>query len=160
MHELLFHTSDTTDVQVVTAAIIKGVNTSIIQCQFIPGSTATGCMVVLTSEGQNTTYNLIRNKSINCSMLAVTIEHPSSHYHGVEAFDIESDGSIGSLPVPGQLINNSKTLCIFTSSNRKFNIISRTSINIVFTCCSYAQINNFCSDIIMDICHGCCTTCV
>ena len=75
------------------------------------GSDATGCMVVLTSEyGQKAQYNLTRNSTIS-GVLSVTLEHSPSCYTGVEAFDIESDGSVGTLPVPGQLVVISHTQC-------------------------------------------------
>ena len=49
--------------------------------------------------------NLTRdNISTNSATTTVTLEHPPSCYTGVEAFDIESDSSIGSLAVPGQLL--------------------------------------------------------
>jgi hypothetical protein len=101
---------DTIDVQVVTAILMEGVNASIIQCEFVPGSTATGCMVVLTGlEAYN--VNLTRNIHTNSATTTVTLEHPPSCYTGVEAFDIESDGSVGSLSVPGQLGGRLETLC-------------------------------------------------
>ena len=86
----------------VKATLVEGVNASTIQCEFIPGSDATGCMVVLTGF---VAYhvNMTRNPSTNLTTSTVTLEHPPSCYTGVEAFDIESDGSIGSLAVPGQL---------------------------------------------------------
>ena len=103
---------DTTDVQVVTATTIEGENTTAIQCEFIRGSAAAGCMVVLTSENnQEEHHNLTRNPDIYCSILVVMLEHPQSHYDGVEGFDIESDGSVGSLAVPGQFRNTLLTPC-------------------------------------------------
>ena len=48
--------------------------------------------------------NLTRdNISTNAATTSVTLEHPPSCYTGVEAFDVKSDGSVGSLAVPGQL---------------------------------------------------------
>ena len=67
---------------------------------------------MLNSEkGQEAYYNLTRNQSANLATLTVTLEHPLSCYDGVEAFDIESDASIGSLAIPGQIRNSSQTLC-------------------------------------------------
>ena len=97
--------------QRVVATLSNGTNASTLQCEFITGSDATGCMVVLTSENsQKVQYNLTRNGTIS-EVLSVTLEHPPSCYTGVEAFDIESDGSVGSLAVPGQLIINSQAPC-------------------------------------------------
>jgi hypothetical protein len=102
--------ADTTDVQAVTATLMEGVNASIIQCEFVAGSTATGCMVGLTGfEIYNISLN--RNTSTNSATITVTLEHPPSCYTGVEAFDIESDGSVGSLAVRGQLGGRLETPC-------------------------------------------------
>jgi hypothetical protein len=89
---------------------MEGVNASVIQCEFVAGSTASGCMVVLTGlEAYN--YNLTRNISTNSATMTVTLEHPPSCYTGVEAFDIESNGSVGSLVVPGQLRSRLQKQC-------------------------------------------------
>jgi hypothetical protein len=72
-----------------------------IQCEFIVRSKATGCMVVLTSEQGREEYRLTRNTSSNLAILQVTLRHVISSYLEVEAFDIELDGSIGSVAVPG-----------------------------------------------------------
>ena len=90
---------------------MEGVNASIIQCEFVAGSTASGCMVVLTGfETYN--INLTMDTSTNSATTTVTLEHPPSCYTGVEAFDIESDGSVGSLVVPGQLGGRVESLCV------------------------------------------------
>ena len=112
----IFSLADTTDVQRVVAILSSGINASTLQCEFITGSDATGCMVVLTSENSHKVqYNLTRNSTIS-EILSVALEHPPSCYTGVEAFDIESDGSVGTLPVPGQLIVNSQAQCTPPSS--------------------------------------------
>ena len=90
--------------------LIEGVNASTIQCGFIPGSNAIGCMVVITGFVPYH-VNLTRNPSTNLTTSTVTLEHPPSCYAGVEAFDIESDGSVGSLAVPGQLGGRSEIPC-------------------------------------------------
>ena len=98
--------------QEVVATLFKGVNASTIQCKFVSGSNASGCMVVLTSENRHgAQYNLTRNQSTTSAILSVTLEHPSSCYTGVEAFDIESDGSVGSLAISGQLKVHSEAPC-------------------------------------------------
>ena len=105
--------ADTTDVQVITATLMEGVNASIIQCEFVAESTASGCMVVLTGfEAYTVNITLTRNKSTNLAIATVTLEYPPSCYTGVEAFDIQSDGSVGSLAVPGQLGGRLETPCI------------------------------------------------
>ena len=92
------------------ATLIEGINASTIQCEFITGSDATGCMVMLISENNEYQHNLTRgNQSV--AVLSVTLEHSPSCYTGVEAFDIESDGSVGSLAIPGQLRVDSQAPC-------------------------------------------------
>ena len=107
--------ADTTDVQAVTATLNEGpgVNVSAIQCEFLTGSNAIGCMVVITGF---VAYhiNLTRNPSTKLTTSTVTLEHPPSCYTRVEAFDIESDGSVGSLAVPGQLRGRLESPCTAT----------------------------------------------
>ena len=67
-------------------------------------------MVVLTGFREYN-INLIRDINTNSATTSITLEHPPSCYTGVEAFDIESDGSIGSLAVPGQLGGRLETPC-------------------------------------------------
>ena len=71
-----------------------------IQCTFIPGSDATGCMVVFVGEMTNTTVNLTRKDKEIESVINHELPFPLSCYHQVFALDIEGDGSIGTLPVP------------------------------------------------------------
>ena len=99
---------------------MEGVNESIIQCEFVTGSTARGCMVVLNVTGfREYSINLTRNINTctNSANTTITLEHPPSFYTGVEAFDIESDGSVGSLAVPGQLGGRLDTSCIVAVEN-------------------------------------------
>ena len=74
-----------------------------IQCEFIVGSKATGCMVVLTREQGQEEYRLTRNAITNSAILRVTLRHVVSSYVDIEAFDVEFDGLIGSVAVPGML---------------------------------------------------------
>ena len=89
-----------------------------IQCEFITDSNAQGCMVVLVGEFGNTTVNLTRN-STHAVML-------NTIPNDVFGFDIESDGSIRMLPVPGVVRNAS--LCVPSEvapspSSRGFNAV-------------------------------------
>ena len=59
-------------------------------------------------------------------MLSLTLEHPPSCYTGVEAFDIESDGSVGSLAISGQLKVHSQAPCSSPLSGSN-------------VCCNYLQ---------------------
>ena len=96
----------------MTATLIEGVNRSTILCEFIEDSNATGCRVVLTNENrQKVYYNLTKNQSSNLTTIAVTLDYPLSCYSGVEAFDIEYNGSVGSVAIPGHIVNPSLAPC-------------------------------------------------
>ena len=96
----------------MTATLIEGVNTSIIQCEFIEDSNAAGCRIVLTTNnGEQDYYNLTKNQNTNLTVIAVTLELPPSCYIGVKAFDIESDGSVGTLAIPGHITNFPQVQC-------------------------------------------------
>ena len=94
----------------------------LLQCKFIGGSDAQGCSVVLvgTSEINNATYTLIQNKtgsSTGITERLINSTNPLSCYQSVYGFDIESDGSVGALAVPGELlINTSMTTTCNTQS--------------------------------------------
>ena len=94
----------TTDVQNVTATPVESMDAFVVQCDFITGSNAKGCMFVLEGEFENITANLEQNDSE-----IVNVSHPLSCYCEIFAFDIESDGSVGTLAVPGILLTGSIT---------------------------------------------------
>lgn len=91
----------------VTATLVETVNTSVtvVQCHFITGSNALGCMVVLVSESTSIFFILERNNP--CKVEALNTTDPMSSFYAVYAYDIESDGTSGTLPIPGQLIRTS-----------------------------------------------------
>ena len=68
-------------------------------CEFIAGSDAQGCVVVLVSEYENVTLNLTRSNG--CSVK--TLSGEGLKFTGVFGFDIEADGSVGTLPVAGEI---------------------------------------------------------
>ena len=80
---------------------------------FRQGPLPVDCMVVIQvlTGFREYNINLIRNRNTNSATRIVTLERPPSCYTGVEAFDIESDGSVGSLAVPGQLGGRLETPC-------------------------------------------------
>ena len=92
--------TDTTDVQKVTATVSAEAIT--VQCMFVNGSTARGCMVVLVGHSDNVTVNLTR-EGLNCVM------DSSENITGVIAYDIESDGTVGTLAIFGELSNGTLT---------------------------------------------------
>ena len=95
---------DTTDVQRVKAIHFE--NVLMIRCDFISGSDARGCMVVLVGEALifNRTVNLTR--CATCSSAIVNISYQLFCFRDVLGFDIESDGSIDTLAIPGKLTRN------------------------------------------------------
>jgi hypothetical protein len=98
--------TDTTDVQNITvAAVMENDNGSVpgmvlVQCDFIPGSDAQGCMVVVVGESDNTTVNLTRSGTLltACTIQRLLITTPIINVFG---YDIEFDGSVGTQQVPG-----------------------------------------------------------
>ena len=96
--------ADTTDVQRIIVAPHEESNTFVVQCTFLTGSIAQGCMVVLKSEFDSITINLTRNSWCAADTLEVTL--PLSNYSEVLGYDIESDGSIGTLAVHGIILKN------------------------------------------------------
>ena len=75
-----------------------------VKCEFIPGSDAQGCMLVLVGELDNTTVKLTRG--VYSEEATISTVYPTSCYKRVIAYDIEYDGSVGSLAVPGKLLAN------------------------------------------------------
>ena len=64
------------------------------------GSIAKGCMVILVGELGNITMNFMRGTDIE----VMNTTNPTSCYNRVVAYDIESDGSVGSLALPGKIL--------------------------------------------------------
>ena len=69
-----------------------------VSCDFISGSDARGCLVVLLGVHDNITVEVERNSS-----LVLNVSHPLSCYNAVIAFDIEFDGSVESQPISGEI---------------------------------------------------------
>ena len=77
-----------------------------LQCMFVAGSDAFGCLVVLqlVCEGRNITVKLTREGNhVMCVMKTVNLTKSSACISEFFGYDIESNGSIGTLPVPGEL---------------------------------------------------------
>ena len=74
-----------------------------VQCDFILGSDAQGCMIVLVGEYNNVSVTLLMNQT-NSEIINVTT--PVSCYKRVIAFDVEHNEQIGTLAVPGKLSGN------------------------------------------------------
>ena len=67
---------------------------------------AQGCVVVFVSENGNETKILKRANSTNSAVISdnIKIVRPLHCYTGVFGYDIESDGTVGTLAVPGEQI--------------------------------------------------------
>jgi hypothetical protein len=92
--------TDTTDLQRVHVDIAQGNATATIQvtCDYILGSDAQGCMVMLVGESKNTTINIARDDE--CTIKTLPLVTTLSDVFG---FDIEYDGSVGTLAIPGTI---------------------------------------------------------
>ena len=110
--KMMHHTiTDTTDVQQVIATSDEVNNVLIVQCDFILGSNAHGCMVILVGELGNITVNLTRENLYTLTTLTINKMLPLSCYHKIIAFDIESDKSVGTLAVSGSLVGSITDIC-------------------------------------------------
>ena len=97
------NTTDTTDVQSVRAICLNSSNEFKIKCDYIYGSDALGCMVVLVGKFGNVTASLFRESRRD---VVVSVPSSASCYDNVIAFDIEQDGFVTLLPIPGVLIRS------------------------------------------------------
>ena len=110
---MLFY-ADTTDVQMVRAVQEKDSKAAFrVSCDFITGSNAKGCVVVLVSAFHNTTVNVMRRIKTNSdnsngtdAELVVSLDSPPLCYEKVFGYDIESDETLGQLAVPGVIIKS------------------------------------------------------
>ena len=99
------HYTDTTDVQIVRALPLEEDNVVMLQCMFVTGSDAIGCLVVLQFFGETdyTTVNLTRKGMHMYVMKVENLTKSSTCISEVLGYDIESNGSVGTLPIPGEL---------------------------------------------------------
>ena len=82
-----------------------------VQCDFMKGSDAQGCMVVLQGMYKNVTLNLTRKHSTsNCDKVVVKVAELTTYFYKVYAFDIDYYGGVGILAIPGQLAGESSTV--------------------------------------------------
>ena len=104
----------------VVAIPVETMNAFMVECEFITGSNARGCMVVLKGAYGDETTRLMRDITMSNTdpRVIINVKHLPSCYQEVEAYDIESDGSTGSLPVPGTLMRNFNTKIPCTSKSK------------------------------------------
>ena len=98
---------DTTDVQKVTATASAEAIT--VKCMFVNGSTARGCMVVLVGQSDNVTVNLTRDDLCATGTFNDTHLLQNACITGVISYDIESDGTVGTLAIIGEISNHTIT---------------------------------------------------
>ena len=108
----------------VTATALENENAFVVQCDFITGSNAQGCMVVLVGELRNTTANLTRNNSC----VSLTVNATQNRYDIVFGFDIESEGSVGTLAIPGKIIRNINVTCAPQSATYSESLTGKLSM--------------------------------
>ena len=99
--------TDTTDVQKVTATVSAEAIT--VKCMFVNGSTAGGCMVVLVGQSDNVTVNLTRDDLSVTGIFNDTHLLQNACITRVVGYDIESDGTVGTLAIIGELSNDTLT---------------------------------------------------
>ena len=100
--------ADTTDVQVVRAVQLEDNHTFMLQCLFVNGTDAVGCLVVLQfiGDANSTSENLKREGMDMCAMKVVNLTKSTAGIREIFGYDIESNGSVGTLAVPGELFGN------------------------------------------------------
>ena len=99
-------------------------NSILLQCEFITGTDAQGCSVVLVGRSKidSVTFTINLTKTDASTSLTelqrmLNSTFSLSCYQSMYGFDIESDGSVGALAVPGELlINTSMTTTCNTQS--------------------------------------------
>ena len=87
----------------ISAVPLEAGNAVILQCMFVTGSDAIGCLVVLqfVGEADNITVNLTREgmRMYDTAMKVVNLTKSSVCISKILGYDIKSNGSVGTLPV-------------------------------------------------------------
>ena len=91
--------------QIVRALPLEEDNAVMLQCVFVTGSDATGCLVVLqlVGEADNTIVNLMREGMHMYVMKVENLTKSSACISEIFGYDVKSNGSVGTLPIPGEL---------------------------------------------------------
>ena len=114
--------TDTTDIQMISAVPLSDTNKFMLQCNFAIGSDARGCMVIIISGCGNMTKNLTRlNNRLHIMItLTLNVSQALNCFTGLFGYDIESDGSVGTLSVLGEIAINYGSREVHFSSARPF----------------------------------------
>ena len=93
----------------ITAVPLRDTNKIMLQCNFAIGSDARGCMVIIVSGCVNMTKNLTRSNNSKHITQTLNVSQAPNCFTGLFGYDIESDGSVGTLSVPGEIKINFTT---------------------------------------------------
>ena len=76
-----------------------------VTCHFLTGSDALGCVVILIGQSSNLTMKLMKRSADTLHTKVLKLKHKSlsCYKYRIVAFDIESNGLTGIMPVPGYL---------------------------------------------------------
>ena len=97
--------------QNISAVGLDDQRSFVIECEFISGSDAQGCLVILVGELDNVTAILTRSSKVG----TIEVANSPLSYFNVLAFDIEQDGLIGTVAIQGDIIiakRKNKGLCV------------------------------------------------
>ena len=116
--------------QIIRAIQLEDDNAVMLQCIFVTGSDASGCLVVLhlVGEAENTTIKLTRKGMHMYVMKVLNLTKSSARISEILGYDIESNGSIGTLPVTGELSWNVNLLNCKSSDQIEENTTSKLCI--------------------------------
>ena len=109
----------TTDVQSVTVSR-RNNGTYSIQCSYITGSDAHGCVYILVSEVKGVKNIKGTIERTNSEGLAIEL-HNASYYGEVLAYDWERDNTTGSLSIRGCITSLAIVVCPTLNGNCKHN---------------------------------------
>ena len=129
---LILMYTDTTDVQMITA-VTQEDKRFMLQCNFMDDSNAQGCMVVFVSSFGREKRNLTRNGTQ--AVETVNVTYPLSCYTQLHGFDIESDGSVGTLAIPGIIARNSSSIAPCVPEELKPNPSKLSWMHLSFLAC-------------------------
>ena len=135
-----FLIADTTDVQLVSAVELRDVSAFRVRCDLMAGSIAQGCMVVLIGELDNITLSFAGGPDIEKVM---NTTNPTSCYNRIVAYDIESDGTVGSLAVPGNILADVTSNSVAPCSQRQNAPLPSEFISDSFNINGVAKLNKY-----------------
>ena len=86
----------TTDVQGASICRVEDTRTNLVQCSYVEGSDARGCTYTISAAGVQTANGTIaRNNTVGMMVELVA----TSGYDELVLYDLENDGTTGTLPI-------------------------------------------------------------